>query len=200
MKLYTYTEKPISQRLLAGLMDHQTVEFFNHGFKRYAVNAGKVIPFQQLDAERIDAIARDLEKHPEAIEALDQLGLTDELDRLEKYTSCRYGGFDTRADMIGLDMGEPEYWPCPMRGNCPHEFKLCAPVRGKAGDFTQRELDVMKQMVAGRTDKEIAVALGIEYNTAIKHTSNIREKLGPGSTAKDIIAFAVDRHIAAPNS
>jgi DNA-binding CsgD family transcriptional regulator len=190
----------VSQPLLAGLMDNETVEFFNHGFERYAVNAGRVIPFRELDAERIAAIAQDMEKHPEAIEALNQLGITDTLDRLEKYTSCRYGGLDTRADMVGLNMGEPEYWPCPQRGNCPHEFKLCAPVSGKAGDFTQRELDVMKLMVAGLMDKEIAVALGIEYNTAIKHTSNIREKLGPGSTAKDIIAFAVDRHIATPNT
>lgn len=199
MSICNYKENAL-QNVYAGLLDAKTIEFFNHGYGRYALNAGRVIPFHELDDERLNAIEKDLLKHPEAVDALNQLGINDKTARLEKYISCRYGGIDTRPDMIGLEMGEPEYWPCPLRGNCPHEFKLCAPVSGRFGDFTQRELDVIKAMVAGRSDKEIAADLGIEYNTVIKHTSNIREKLGPGCTSKDVIAFAVHRHIATPNT
>jgi predicted ATPase/DNA-binding CsgD family transcriptional regulator len=47
--------------------------------------------------------------------------------------------------------------------------------------LTQRELEVLRLLVEGLSDKEIAEALGIRRNTASKHVEVIRSKLGVSS-------------------
>jgi len=39
--------------------------------------------------------------------------------------------------------------------------------------LTRREIEITKLIIKGSTDKEIAVQLGISFNTARKHHSNI---------------------------
>ena len=57
--------------------------------------------------------------------------------------------------------------------------------------LTERELDVLRLLVAGRTDREIAEALFIGLRTAQGHVANILAKLGVGSrTAAATAAIA----------
>lgn len=51
-------------------------------------------------------------------------------------------------------------------------------LREPAERLTQREKEVLALLVQGRSDIEIARALGIATRTASKHVENIREKLG----------------------
>ena len=46
------------------------------------------------------------------------------------------------------------------------------------GDLSQREIDVLREIVSGKTQKEIADALNISVNTVITHRKNISAKLG----------------------
>lgn len=46
------------------------------------------------------------------------------------------------------------------------------------GHLTLRELDVLKEIASGKTNKEIADVLNISVNTAITHRKNITRKLG----------------------
>lgn len=46
------------------------------------------------------------------------------------------------------------------------------------GDLSQREAEVLKELVSGKTHKEIADTLNISVNTVITHRKNISSKLG----------------------
>ena len=48
---------------------------------------------------------------------------------------------------------------------------------GPAASLTARELDVLRLVANGKSNKEIAVALGITPKTAMHHTSAIYRKL-----------------------
>lgn len=47
-----------------------------------------------------------------------------------------------------------------------------------AHSLTSRELDVLKEIAAGKTNKEIADSLCISVNTVITHRKNVSQKLG----------------------
>ena len=66
------------------------------------------------------------------------------------------------------------------------------PTTPDLGGLSPRELDVLRQMVAGRTNAEIAAALFISPRTATTHVSHILAKLGVASRT-EAAAWAV-RH------
>ena len=52
--------------------------------------------------------------------------------------------------------------------------------------LTPRELDVLRLVVAGRTNAEIAEALFVSRRTVTTHVSHLYAKLGVASRAEDI--------------
>jgi DNA-binding NarL/FixJ family response regulator len=54
----------------------------------------------------------------------------------------------------------------------------------RIASLTARELDVLRHVVAGRTNKETAAALGISHRTVETHRENILKKLGVRSVAE----------------
>jgi DNA-binding NarL/FixJ family response regulator len=54
----------------------------------------------------------------------------------------------------------------------------------RVASLTPRELDVLRQVVAGRTNKETAALLGISHRTVETHRENILKKLGVRSVAE----------------
>jgi DNA-binding NarL/FixJ family response regulator len=61
--------------------------------------------------------------------------------------------------------------------------------------LTGRELEIIRLMVVGRTNKEIGNALGISVNTVKVHIGHILEKLGAGGRA-EAVRIALERGIA----
>jgi len=54
----------------------------------------------------------------------------------------------------------------------------------RIASLTPREVDVLRHVVAGRTNKETAAALGISHRTVETHRENILKKLGVRSVAE----------------
>jgi DNA-binding NarL/FixJ family response regulator len=65
---------------------------------------------------------------------------------------------------------------------------------GPAGQLTPRETDVLRQVVAGRSNKQIAIELGISPGTVRIHVSNILAKLGVSNRTAAAL-LAVDRRL-----
>jgi DNA-binding CsgD family transcriptional regulator len=60
---------------------------------------------------------------------------------------------------------------------------------GKSG-LTVRELEVLKLIVAGKSNKEIAIDLDLSANTVAVHRANIMDALGIHKTA-ELVVYAI---------
>lgn len=63
-------------------------------------------------------------------------------------------------------------------------------VRG-FGTLTYRERQILQHVVSGRTNKEIAVDLGLSYRTVEVHRRHIMEKIGARNTA-ELVRLAIE--------
>jgi DNA-binding NarL/FixJ family response regulator len=62
----------------------------------------------------------------------------------------------------------------------------------RSGGLTPRELEILKHIVAGKSNKEIAVDLNLSANTVAVHRANIMDTLGIHKTA-ELVVYAI-RH------
>jgi DNA-binding NarL/FixJ family response regulator len=64
-------------------------------------------------------------------------------------------------------------------------------LRGESGaGLTQRELEVLQLIVAGKSNKEIAGELGLSVNTVSVHRANIMDAVGIHKTA-ELVVYAI---------
>jgi DNA-binding NarL/FixJ family response regulator len=66
----------------------------------------------------------------------------------------------------------------------------------RVASLTPRELDVLRHVVAGRTNKETATLLGISHRTVETHRENILKKLGVRSVA-ELTRLAIEMELLA---
>lgn len=60
----------------------------------------------------------------------------------------------------------------------------------RALGLSNRELEVLRLIVSGKSNKEIAVVLGVSVNTVAVHRANIMESLGIHNTA-ELVVYAI---------
>jgi two-component system nitrate/nitrite response regulator NarL len=77
-----------------------------------------------------------------------------------------------------------------------HEVLMERSSADEGDPLTPRERDTLGLIVAGRSNKEIAEALGITPATAETHRKNLKKKLGIATTA-GLIRYALDHGIGA---
>jgi DNA-binding NarL/FixJ family response regulator len=103
----------------------------------------------------------------------------------ESYFSLRGTGEDV-AGALGLIAAGKRY--CPAEVQAIAESGTYFPdMRGK---LTMREIEVIKQSISGRKNREIAEALGIAAATVKMHKVNIYRKCG-GNTPVDILRYGL---------
>jgi DNA-binding NarL/FixJ family response regulator len=61
--------------------------------------------------------------------------------------------------------------------------------------LTPREREVLALLAQGKSDGEIALALGVAVRTASKHVENIRQKVGASSRG-EAVALALEKGLA----
>lgn len=69
------------------------------------------------------------------------------------------------------------YWPGRLLRRLTGSVNLPAGETGPATPLTSRESEVLKQLAFGLSNKEIAAALGISYETVKEHVQHILRKL-----------------------
>jgi DNA-binding NarL/FixJ family response regulator len=60
----------------------------------------------------------------------------------------------------------------------------------RSGALTPRELEILKHIVAGKSNKEIAAGLNLSANTVAVHRANIMDTLGIHKTA-ELVVYAI---------
>lgn len=151
--------------------------------------------FNDPDIDTLDILSKDLHKHPEAIKALEQMGIHKPIDQLRKYASCRYGSLDPTPDFVNGQATNSEYSECGNRNNCPHEFKLCAqPTTPNGCKLTKTEMLVATATAKDLSDNEIAYRLHKSPHTIKSHIKTIIQKLGCRSR-NGIVAFIRKTHL-----
>jgi DNA-binding NarL/FixJ family response regulator len=65
----------------------------------------------------------------------------------------------------------------------------------RAGGLTPRELEILQHIVAGKSNKEIAVELKLSANTVAVHRANIMDALGIHKAA-ELVVYAIRHGLA----
>jgi len=180
--------------LPAGLTD-KNVEIFVKDDEIFAIHNGKVLPFDYLPTEIVELFMDDMLHNTGAVFCLHKMGMKNINDMLRQYVKCRFGGLDKRADLDTTRKDiNPDYWDCGKRDSCPYQFAICDRVR--VGDIylTIKQIEVVKHIAAGLTDKETAVRLNISIDTLHTHTKNIHYKLGVHSQS-EVTTFALRNNL-----
>jgi len=71
------------------------------------------------------------------------------------------------------------------------QFSKTASLKGeRSAGLTPRELEILQHIVAGKSNKEIAVDLNLSANTVAVHRANIMDALGIHKTA-ELVVYAI---------
>jgi DNA-binding CsgD family transcriptional regulator len=124
---------------------------------------------------------RDLEMPHDAARARVRIGV-----------ACRASGDDEAAD-LELDAARAVFERLGARPDLAEVATLTGPGRAaRPGGLTERECEVLRQVAAGKTDRQIAAALVISEHTVGRHLQNIFRKIGVSSRAA-ATAYAYDQ-------
>lgn len=180
------------QNLAAGLLPTDNrIEFYAcNNMAAYCITAGNVVTVDGFSDEILSVIRKDMALHPDKLKGIAAMGVTGDLEVLNQYVVCNYGGFDNSPDLVNGELMHKEYWPCPKRGTCRQEGIVCDGLKTESGKYlTPAEIKVTSMVGKGYLDKEIANELCIAESTVATHTQNIREKAGLKRKA-EIAVFA----------
>ena len=71
-----------------------------------------------------------------------------------------------------------------QNAKCCRERAEIEAVRGRVGTLTERELEVMRHVIAGELNKRIGERLGVVEKTSKVHRARVMEKMGVSSVAE----------------
>ena len=139
---------------------------------------------------------------PEVAREIQRMGLPVRVLALSSYDDDRYVRGMLEAGAAGYLLKEeaPETIVAAVRGegyfSPPVANKMAAWARGeRLGGLTGRELDVLRLVAKGLSNKEIALMLKVKERTVVFHVSNILKKLGAASRVEAAM-WAKDQGIA----
>lgn len=159
-------------------MNDNSIEFFSANEDLKFIQNGQIknfseIPFVVSQVLK-DAIAQDaavksalLEMHPNS-----------QMQRLEQFAKCRFGGLDFQADIVDTNLQNGEYWECPKRGTCKHEGVLCKLPMYNGHRLTSLDIDLMKESCTEKTNDVIAEDMKLAYGSFHKAKKGLHGKLG----------------------
>lgn len=184
------------QTLPAGLLN-DSIEFFadTDNLKAYALQSGAVIGFEYFPENLKALIQTQMDRHPERMKAIRMMVGSAADAVMKQYLYCTYGGFDNQPDMVAGKLQAPEYWPCPKRGVCKFEGRICCALLTSSGEIiSRREIEVLRLIALGYLEKRIAEILFLSPKTVPVHTRNLLRKTGLKSKA-DLTRFATQKNL-----
>lgn len=150
------------------------VEFFVSSDELFAIVNGHTYTWHECPGWVKQELALELEADAHALAALTNWGLEGDA-QLRQFAVCRKGSFNQTPDLG--EHPDSEYYDCGNRGKCPYEGKICQTIKLSEGMVIGfREIQVLRLIIAGLLDKEIACKMDISVNTVTTHVQNLLNK------------------------
>jgi len=172
------------------------IEFFAMNGDAYMIKNGQVTAFGDFDQDTLCMIKSDYDNDLDSQRGLDRMGMKNSPieERLKQHLVCKYGQFDTKADIQPDGSITPEYYDCGRKGKCKGEGLSCKPISSNDIPITKRQVEILRAVAAGLGYKQIATKLFISESTVNSHIRNIQIKIG-GHNAAFLSAFAVSKNL-----
>lgn len=177
----------------SGIID-ENIELFSTTGKMMALHNGAVKNLFDLPNDFIGLLEKEMHKNPSTIIALELAGFTTREQQLEKFSECRFGGFDLTADFKEGKFSDAEYHECGFRGECPMEGIVCDLFRVNGKIITPFDIHMIKLLSTEDTLPVIAEKLTVSMNTFEQKKKALYEKLGVLSRAR-LVAICYELQI-----
>lgn len=159
----------------SGLID-ENVELFTHNNKQMALHNGQVKLLSDAPPYVLQLLTEDLNSNPAAVLALELSGYKTATEKLEKYTGCRYGGFDSAPDVINGQLAAAEYHECGYRGSCPMEGIVCSSPRINGRVLSPFETEMIKHLASEDIIPVMAEKMAVSVTTFEERKKLLFEK------------------------
>ncbi|WP_026755067.1 hypothetical protein [Sediminibacter sp. Hel_I_10] len=142
-------------RIYAGLLDADT-EFFKTGNDLKVISKGSIFDFKDLPPVTFNILNESMKADAPALAILKQWYPNSEMNQLQKFTECRFGGLDYTPDISNNQLQHGEYWECPKRGKCIGEGIVCRNATYKGVELETSDIQLMKLLATNYTNEVIA--------------------------------------------
>lgn len=166
-----------STNLLPGMVD-KNVEMFVQNNELKVIQGGKIIPFAELAFATISILEEEIAKDKLVELALLDMHPHSKIKRTEQFAKCRLGGLDFKPDIENNVLQDGEYWPCPKRGNCPHEGLLCKLPVINGQRLNNTEVKIMQLSATEITNDVMAEVLELPLGTLHKIKKGLYDFMG----------------------
>jgi hypothetical protein len=180
-------------QLPSGLID-DNIELFSTSGRILATHSGQVKTLFELPNSFIEILKKEMHSSVSIVTALKLAGYKTKKRQLEKFTECRFGGFDLTADFKDGKLSEAEYYECGYRGECPMEGIVCGFFKVNGNIITPFEISMIKLLSTEDTLPVIAEKLKVCMNTLEHKKQKLFEKLHVLSRAR-LVAVCYDLQI-----
>jgi DNA-binding CsgD family transcriptional regulator len=177
----------------SGIID-ENIELFSTTGKMMALHNGAVKNLFDLPLKFMETLEWEMHKNPSTIIALKLAGFKTREQQLEKFSECRFGGFDLTADFKDGKLSDTEYHECGFRGECPMEGIVCGFFRVKGHIITPFDIHMIKLLSTEDTLPVIAEKMQVCMNTFEIKKKLLYEKLGVLSRAR-LVAICYELQI-----
>jgi DNA-binding CsgD family transcriptional regulator len=180
-------------QLPSGLID-DNIELFTTQGQMMATHSGLVKTLFDLPIDFLNMLSDEMHSYPLAVTALKMAGYKTKKAQLEKFSECRFGGFDLTADFKEGKFSEVEYHECGFRGTCPMEGIVCGFFKVNGQIITPFEIQMIKLLASEDKLPLIAEKLKVSMNNFETKKQRLFEKLGVLSRPK-LVAVGYDLQI-----
>lgn len=163
-------------RIYPGMMDN-SIEFFLSQDKLHVIQNNKILPFCEIALDTIGVLQNEINKDINVKLALFEMFPNSNMQRVEQFARCRFGGLDFEGDIKNGELQDGEFWECPKRGNCPHEGTLCKLPTFNKVRLTKQDVQLIQKTSTDKINEVIAEEMHLPMGSFHKAKKYLYEKL-----------------------
>ena len=111
---------------------------------------------------------------------------------VSRFCRCNFGSIDNILDIDSTERLKFECVPCPLRGECKNENKICNPQFNTS--VSKSEERVLRLWLSNLSEEEVAEKLCLSPYTVHNHIYNAYSKLGVRTRA-EFFAYCVQHNL-----